>query len=262
MSAPTADRKATGVFSPTRAAILQRTLRTDSWLKSPLVHRPGDSPRSSSTRPCGRSWQKWYYVSYYHYLTPFYSPCVSKGCTPEAGHSAGSCPTPAGCPSPAVPALPPAVPAHLLLLPRGLLPFVWLSPTACGVARPHAKYTGETPLPLVIQNTHRYAFYAAVIISVINTYDAISFPPRRLRVRLGNIVLPANVIMLWAYTISCDSCRNRRRQAAPLLQTPDPLPALDQVAAQHPAHAARVDHARLAGADRLLHHAGRQRHHL
>ncbi|MGZ8747462.1 MAG: hypothetical protein ACXWZ2_10680, partial [Mycobacterium sp.] len=29
MSAPTADRKATGVFSPGRAEIPQRTLRTD-----------------------------------------------------------------------------------------------------------------------------------------------------------------------------------------------------------------------------------------
>ena len=50
---------------------------------------------------------------------------------------------------------------------------VWQSPTACAVAEPHAKYTGETRLPLIIQNTHRYFFYIAGIISVINTYDAI-----------------------------------------------------------------------------------------
>jgi hypothetical protein len=41
------------------------------------------------------------------------------------------------------------------------------------VAEPHAKYTGETRFPLIIQNTHRYFFYIAAIISLINTYDAI-----------------------------------------------------------------------------------------
>jgi hypothetical protein len=37
----------------------------------------------------------------------------------------------------------------------------------------HKKYTGETRFPLLGQNLHRYAFYAAVVISLINTYDAI-----------------------------------------------------------------------------------------
>ena len=50
---------------------------------------------------------------------------------------------------------------------------VWQSPTACAVAEPHVHYTGETRFPLIIQNTHRYFFYIAGIISVINTYDAI-----------------------------------------------------------------------------------------
>lgn len=30
--------------------------------------------------------QKWYFVEEYGYLTPFYSPCVSTGCIPEASH--------------------------------------------------------------------------------------------------------------------------------------------------------------------------------
>ena len=38
MSAPTADRKATGVFSPSRAQIPQRTLRTDRrWMRNLLT---------------------------------------------------------------------------------------------------------------------------------------------------------------------------------------------------------------------------------
>ena len=52
MSAPTADRQGTGVFSPTRAEIPQRTLRTDRWWQSPLIVDIG-SPRSWSTRRCG-----------------------------------------------------------------------------------------------------------------------------------------------------------------------------------------------------------------
>ncbi len=37
----------------------------------------------------------------------------------------------------------------------------WLSPPACAVAEPHEKYTGETRFPLIMQNIHRYFFYAA-----------------------------------------------------------------------------------------------------
>jgi hypothetical protein len=37
MSAPTANRRGTGVFSPGRAEIPQKTLRTDNWWKSPIL---------------------------------------------------------------------------------------------------------------------------------------------------------------------------------------------------------------------------------
>ncbi len=37
----------------------------------------------------------------------------------------------------------------------------WQSPPACAVAEPHGKYTGETRFPLIMQNVHRYFFYAA-----------------------------------------------------------------------------------------------------
>jgi hypothetical protein len=41
------------------------------------------------------------------------------------------------------------------------------------VAQPHGRYTGETRLPLIVQNLHRYFFYAAFIVAAIATYDAI-----------------------------------------------------------------------------------------
>ena len=213
MSAPATNRPGTGtgVFSPTRAAILQRTLRTDNWLKSPILTDLGFA--AFVIYATVRAFmQKWYYVADYHYLTPFYSPCISKGCIPEASHF--------------WPQILPDVwwlPFAALSLPFLLLfrltcyyyrgayyRSVWQSPTACAVAEPHAKYTGETRLPLIIQNTHRYFFYIAGIISVINTYDAIIafHSPSGFGFGLGNVILVVNVIMLWVYTLSCHSCRH------------------------------------------------------
>jgi hypothetical protein len=61
------------------------------------------------------------------------------------------------------------------------------------------------------QNLHRYFFYAAAIISLINTYDAFHAlfkADGSFGLGLGNIILFANVVLLWAYTISCHSCRS------------------------------------------------------
>jgi hypothetical protein len=214
VSAPTADRDATGVFSPSRAQIPQRTLRTDRWWQSPLIVDLGFA--AFLIYGFVRAFlQNNYYVAEYHYLTPFYSPCISKGCLPEASHF--------------WPQILPDVwwlPYAALTLPFLLLfrltcyyyrgayyRSVWQSPTACAVAEPHAKYTGETRFPLIIQNTHRYFFYIAGIISVINTYDAIvAFQsdkgPGGFGFGLGNLILVVNVILLWTYTLSCHSCRH------------------------------------------------------
>ena len=130
MSAPTADRQATGVFSPTRAEIPQRTLRTDRWWQSPLIVDLGFA--AFVIYATVRAFlQNNYYVEEYHYLTPFYSPCISKGCVPEASHFWPQIlPDVWWLPFAAlVAAVPAAVPADLLLLPRRLLPV--------GVAVPH-----------------------------------------------------------------------------------------------------------------------------
>ena len=211
MSAPTADRRATGVFSPSRAEIPQRTLRTDRWWQSPVIVDLGFA--AFVIYATVRAFlQSNYYVAEYHYLTPFYSPCISRGCTPGASHF--------------WPQLLPDVwwlPYAALSLPFLLLfrltcyyyrgayyRSVWQSPTACAVAEPHARYTGETRFPLIIQNTHRYFFYIAGIISVINTYDAtVAFhSPSGFGFGLGNVILVVNVVMLWVYTLSCHSCRH------------------------------------------------------
>lgn len=214
MSAPTDNR--TGVFSPGRAQISQRTLRTDNWLKSPILTDLGFA--AFIIYATVRAFQRdHFFVEKYHYLTPFYSPCVSVKCGEASDF------WPQILPATGVLSL---IPYAALTLPFLLLfrltcyyyrgayyRSVWQAPTACAVAEPHATYTGETRLPLIIQNSHRYFFYIAGIISVINTYDAIvAFHspdgPGGFGFGLGNLILLGNVIMLWVYTLSCHSCRH------------------------------------------------------
>ncbi|MFI9507438.1 hypothetical protein [Nocardia sp. NPDC052566] len=202
----------TGVFSKTRARITERTLRTDRWWVPPLITVVGLAAFViyATIRAYVRTA---YWVDDYHYLTPFYSPCVSTSCVEGARHFGAW-----------FGELPKILPLGFLVLPF-LLGFrltcyyyrkayyraVWFSPPACAVAEPHAKYTGETRLPLIIQNVHRYFFYVAVIVSLINTYDAIiAFHGKTggFGFGLGNLVLLGNVILLWAYTLSCHSCRH------------------------------------------------------
>lgn len=209
MSAPAAG---TGVRSATRARIAARTLRTDRWWQAPLLTTLGLAVFVvyATIRSFVRTA---YWVEEYHYLTPFYSPCVSASCVPGARHFGTW-----------VGELPMWIPLAFLSLPF-LLGFrltcyyyrkayyrsIWLAPPACAVAEPHARYTGETRLPLLIQNSHRYFFYVALVISAINTYDAIlAFHGAGggFGFGLGNIVLVVNVVLLWAYTVSCHSCRH------------------------------------------------------
>ncbi|MFI1915712.1 hypothetical protein [Nocardia sp. NPDC020380] len=201
----------TGVFGKGRAAIAARTLRTDRWWVPPAatVLGLGAFVIYATIRSFVRTA---YWVDNYHYLTPFYSPCLSASCVSGSSHFGqwfGH--------------LPMWIPLGFLVLPFLLLfrltcyyyrkayyRSVWMSPPACAVAEPHAKYTGETRLPLIIQNAHRYFFYVAVIISVINTIDAVdSFhSPGGFGLGLGTLIITANALLLWAYTLSCHSCRH------------------------------------------------------
>ena len=72
------------------------------------------------------------------------------------------------------PDLPARLPDDLLLLPQGLLPVV-LAVARRPAPSPSrtAKYTGETRLPLILQNIHRYFFYAACWSALILTYDGV-----------------------------------------------------------------------------------------
>ncbi|WP_236788711.1 hypothetical protein [Amycolatopsis sp. GM8] len=212
MTAPADNAVSGGVRAPRRARIAERTLRTDRWWLSPLLTTLGLATFViyATIRAFVRTA---YWVPEYHYLTPFYSPCVSTSCVPGSshlGHWFGDFPS--------------WIPLGALVLPF-LLGFrltcyyyrkayyrsVYFSPPACAVAEPHGKYTGETRLPLIVQNVHRYFFYVAMIVSVLNTYDAVvAFHGSTggFGFGLGNIIIVGNVVLLWAYTVSCHSCRH------------------------------------------------------
>jgi hypothetical protein len=193
-----------------RAAIAAKTLRTDRWWLAPLL-----------TVTLLTLWvayatvrafmQKWYWVDDYHYLTPFYSPCVSTGCVPESADFGRFLPD--------WPILPfAAITLPFLLLfrlscyyyRRAYYRSFWASPPACAVPDGHKTYTGETRFPLIFQNAHRYFFYAAILISLINTWDAFRafHSPQGFGIGLGTVIMWVNVVLLWAYTASCHSCRH------------------------------------------------------
>jgi hypothetical protein len=196
----TSDVSSTTDASAGRAQITARTLRTDRWWLPPLATFAGLAAWVAYAT-VRAFMQEWYFVEPYNYLTPFYSPCVSLGCVPEAAHFGRFLPDVWWLPYAAL-----------------TLPFLLLFRLTCYYYR-KAYYrafwvsppTGETRFPLLGQNLHRYFFYAAAIISVINTYDAIlAFRTSEggFGLGLGNLILLGNVIMLWAYTISCHSCRS------------------------------------------------------
>ncbi len=190
-----------------RAQIAQRTLRTDRWWLPPLVTFAG--LLLISIYAAVRTFMgDYYWVDEYRYLTPMYSPCLSEECLPAAAHF--------GRPLPELPGFltPPVIIIPFLLgfrvtcyyYRKAYYRAAWMSPPACAVAEPHAKYTGETRFPLIAQNLHRYFFYAASLLLLINVFDA--FYALSTGLGLGNLVLLVNVGLLGAYTLSCHSCRH------------------------------------------------------
>jgi hypothetical protein len=196
----------------TRAQISERTLRKDPWWRAPRI-----------VATLLTIWVtyatvhvfigKWYYVPQFHYLTPFYSPCVSGECVPGSA-TLGTW----------IPKVPPIIPFAFVSLPfvlgfrltcyyyrRAYYRAFWRAPAACAVREPHASYSGETRFPLILQNLHRYFFFAVLLISILNTYDLVQAfrgPNGSFGLGLGTLIMAVNVVMLWGYSLSCHSCRH------------------------------------------------------
>jgi hypothetical protein len=197
-----------GAGTPGRAAIAARTLRTDRWWVQPLVTVA--VLVAFIAYSTFRAFQNAHY-SAEPYISPFYSPCLTTSCEGDTFPKLFTGPA---WISPAL---------YILVFPLGFrltcyyyrkayYRSFWLSPPACAVAEPHRRYTGETRFPLVLQNAHRYFFYAGLVFNVILSYDAVlAFrdPDGAWgHMGLGTLVLLANAVLLWLYSLSCHSCRH------------------------------------------------------
>ncbi len=144
-----------------------------------------------------------------NYLSPFYSPCVTHGCQYTTVPIIGTWYN-----------ISPAI--VILIFPMGFrmscyyyrkayYRSFWFSPPACAVTGPHKKYSGERKFPLIINNIHRYFWYAAVVFAAILTIDAVNafrFPDGQIGMGLGTLVFIINAVLIWLYTLSCHSCRH------------------------------------------------------
>lgn len=205
---------ATGVFSDKRAKISERTLRTDKWWIQPLI--------TFSVLFSFIIYATWRAFEADHYfaeplISPFYSPCLTASC-PTGASLLGQ---PFGIVKILGLTISPAL--FILIFPLGFrmtcyyyrkayFRSFWFSPPACAVAEPHKSYSGETRLPLIINNLHRYFFYFGLVFNVLLTIDAIlAFrnPEGHWgHMSVGTLVLLLNAFLLWGYSASCHSCRH------------------------------------------------------
>ncbi|MBS2539558.1 hypothetical protein KGQ20_43140 [Catenulispora sp. NF23] len=198
-------------LSPARAQIEQKTLRTDRWWLSPLL-----TMLVLVAFIFYATFRAFQNADYYtgNLISPFYSPCIATKCVP--GSSLGGF-KPFGDWWSISPAL------LILIFPLGFrmtcyyyrkayYRAFWQSPPACAVSEPHGKYTGERRFPLILNNSHRYFFYAGLVFNVILTWDAIlafrNVDGAWGHMSLGTLVLLANAALLWLYSASCHSCRH------------------------------------------------------
>jgi hypothetical protein len=176
------------------------TLRRDAWWLKPLLTVTG--LLGFGVYASFRAFENRFYEAG-PYLSPFYSPLL-----PVHGSIAGWAVSPA---------------FYVLIFPLTFRltcyyyrqayyrAFFW-SPPACAVPEPAARkrYRGERAFPLVLQNLHRYTFYAGVIFMLILAADAIrAFDFNgRFGMGLGTLIMAGNVVLLAGYTFGCNSLRH------------------------------------------------------
>lgn len=89
----------------------------------------------------------------------------------------------------------------------------FLDPPACAVGEPMRtgkEYCGETKFPFILQNIHRYTFYAAAIILAVLWWDAFKafIFNGHFGIGVGTLIMVVNCVLLSLYTFSCHSWRH------------------------------------------------------
>ena len=197
-----------GVRGSSRARIDARTLRADRWWLYPVT--TFIVFMSFIVYATIRAFQGSHYYAE-PYLSPFYSPCL--GDCVEGSSDFGQ----------PFAWFPLSAALIILIFPLGFrltcyyyrkayYRAFWWSPPACAVAEPHMSYSGETRLPLILNNVHRWFWYAAVVVALILTYDTLlTFRNEEGdwgHMGLGTLVFLFNIVFIWLYTLSCHSCRH------------------------------------------------------
>ncbi|SRR5579884_70911 len=87
--------------------------------------------------------------------------------------------------------------------------FLW-EPPACAVADRPGRYTGETRLPFVLNNFHRYFLYVTLVVLGFLWYDAIrAFDFHgHFGIGVGSGIMLLNVVLLSGYTLGCHALRS------------------------------------------------------
>ncbi len=142
------------------------------------------------------------------YLSPFYSPCVSANCTYQTAPLVGSWWKVS--PALAVVWIPLGFRTSCYYFRRVYYRSFWLSPPACAVADARPRYSGESRLPLILNNVHRYFFYLAFALAIVDSWDAVAAFDfsGHFGIGLGSLIMLTDAVLLWSYTLGCHSCRH------------------------------------------------------
>jgi hypothetical protein len=148
-------------------------------------------------------------ANYYYepYLSPLYSPCIAANCVHPHLPIVGSYWNLS--PAILVVAFPLAFRVTCYYYRRSYYRAFFWAPPACAVPDARKSYAGETHLPFLIQNLHRYALIFATTLLAFLWWDtvlAFNFDGR-FGIGLGSVLLLVNVVLLSGYSASCHSLR-------------------------------------------------------
>ena len=90
--------------------------------------------------------------------------------------------------------------------------FFW-APPACAIGElrgTNENYGGESRFPYILQNLHRYLWWASGVVLIFLWYDTVRafFFPEGFGIGMGSIIMLVNVVLLSGYSLSCHSFRH------------------------------------------------------